>query len=210
MVNLLGLNPRATASAFFDPTVRAELEARLRTLARLVRLGRSDCVARSFEELATELEELETSPSRVAAQALLDRIDAIRLATLARAPSDLHPPPPAPPPSDRSDLFVCHRPGRSLATGEAEVASRGYYDVRDRPPLDAWIGVLSTPALRGPEADCWIVAWVGPSDAARARAGLRACPTGALALLEDVAPAAARAPSIRVPAELLAAREATA
>jgi hypothetical protein len=88
----------------------------------------------------------------------------------------------------RGDYFG-HRPGRSLATGEAEIASRGYFDVEDRPPIACWIGLL-VPAVRAPkgEEDLVVVAWIPERAVERARAGCRACPNGALLLLSESAP----------------------
>ncbi|MEZ4334834.1 MAG: hypothetical protein R3F35_24010 [Myxococcota bacterium] len=213
MVNLLGRRRDAPVVADLAPTLRADLRRRLRVVAALARSGRPDPIARSAADLAGELEELEASPSRIAAESLLEAIDRIRSETLARRA--VEPTPPSAEPTGMGDgeverasrpetddeggtgLFVCHRPGRSLATGEAEVASRGWFDVLDRPPLEGWVGVLPGADATGQEADFWIVAWVRPRDAVRARAGCRACPNGAVSLLETLSPA--------IEAELVAA-----
>ena len=39
--------------------------------------------------------------------------------------------------------------GRSLSTGEAEIASRGFFDVRDRPPIGLWVESISRRIARG-------------------------------------------------------------
>ncbi|MEZ4281588.1 MAG: hypothetical protein R3F21_18435 [Myxococcota bacterium] len=88
--------------------------------------------------------------------------------------------------------WVCHRLGRSLATGEAEVASRGYFDVEDRPPIGAWIALI-VPAVGGAMGAAGddalaIAAWVEAKEVERARAGSRACPNGAVVLLSELAP----------------------
>ena len=191
MVNLLGTR------APIGDLVCLEAEPRGRVAARLVALvqrDRMDALPAAPDSLEGELEELAAAPSRVSAQALLEAIDELRRGArdglLSRADAGAA--------VRRAALlargdYVCHRPGRSLATGEAEIASRGYYDVDDRPPIASWIAVLAPAA--GPsrdEDDIAIVAWIPPEDVARARAGCRACPTGALTLLADLAPDAHR------------------
>lgn len=192
MVNLLGRRRALPAVAAFESAARLELERRLRTLAELARIGRGDCVARSTDDLAGELDELEAAPSDLAARALLDRIDSIRREALEQAAGSSGRASDVPATARRAGVLVCHRPGLSLATGEAEIASRGYFDGQDRPPLDDWIGVLPGAPGIGSEADFWIVARVAPADVGRVRAGCRACPTGSLVLLEEIAPEAAR------------------
>jgi len=195
MVNLLGRRARPLAPPRFDPTGLSALAARLPTLFALVRADRLGTVARAAADLAAELEELDGAPGRLAAESLLDALDGLREAALAGAPG-----------ADSLARvavgdFVCHRPGCSLATGEAEIASRGHFDVWDRPPLATWVGVL--PAVQEEGGDgVWVVAWVAAADLERARAGRRACPNGALAWLEEVSSEAA--------AELRAVAEAAA
>lgn len=194
MVNLM--ERRATGGEFarFDPPQCERIAARLSLLALLARHDRLGPSVLDTTSLATEIEELESAPTRVAAYALLESIDALRreLAEgLAIAGSDPADSARRAAPPEVGD-FVAHRPGRSLVTGEAEVASRGYFDAEDRPPLACWIGVL-TSAVAGAadEADFMIVAWTAPGDRGRARAGCQACPNGALAMVAEISPPAA-------------------
>lgn len=196
MVNLLGPRRPGGRLTCLDADRHGPVEARLRTLAELVRHDRlrslAGLEAEAIEGLEVELEELAASPSRVAALALLEAIDGLRSEARARTSSD-------PIEGSRSTTplaggdYVCHRPGRSLATGEAEIASRGYFDVQDRPPIASWIGVLASQPARAAEDDEGaIIAWVAAGDLVRARAGCEACESGALRLLADLAPEAHR------------------
>jgi len=193
---------RGAGARAIEPADR--IGVRLAVLARLAGTDRLAAVARRCDPLASELEELATAPSRPAALALLESIDALRR-EVARERTVAPPVARAGDGSragaglgaaliERGD-FVCHRPGRSLVTGEAEVASRGYFDAEDRPPLACWLGLLGAsadpPSVLGDHESLWIIAWVPPHQVARARAGCRACPNGGLALLADLAPEAA-------------------
>lgn len=194
MVNLLPLPPRPGGEgARFEVGESRRIAARLAPLVELIDGGRLSALDHALESLAPELEELASAPHRIAALALLEAVAALRVEAARRRPdgdrgtggrvrsSD-----------DGGGAFVCHRPGRSLATGEAEIASRGFFDVEDRPPLACWLGLLSLPepVVEG-EADFVIVTWVDGADIERARAGCRACGSGALAWLDDFAPTAA-------------------
>lgn len=167
---------------------RGRVERRLEALAELVRRDRLDALRDRDDALEGELAELAELPSRIAALALLEAIDGLRregagtIAADARAGAVL-----------AGGDWVGHRPGRSLATGEAEIASRGYFDALDRPPIACWIGLLVPPvrASNGDE-DLVVVAWIPERALARARAGCRACPNGALVLLSEEAPEAYR------------------
>ncbi len=190
MVNLLGSRAPIDGLECLEAGPRGRVEARLAVLAELVECGRLDDLRPALDSLEVELEELASSPSRVSVLALLEALDGLRRGVRdgLRARAD------AIEAASRAALlargdYVCLRPGRSLATGEAEIASRGYYDVEDRPPIASWIAALASAA--GPSRECddiAIVAWIPPSDLERARAGSRACPNGALILLSDLAP----------------------
>ena len=194
MVNLLGSRAPIDDLVCLEAGPRGRVEARLAVLAELVDCERLDALRAVIEPLEVELEELVSTPSRVSVLALLEAIDGLRRGArdVLRSKSE------AGAVARRAALlargdYVCHRPGRSLATGEAEIASRGYYDVEDRPPLASWITLLGSAA--GPSRECddiAIVAWIPPADLARARAGSRACPNGALTLLSELAPEAFR------------------
>jgi hypothetical protein len=194
MVNLLGTRAPIDDLACLEAESCGRVEARLAVLVELVERERLDDLRAATDSLEGELEELAASPSRISVLALLEAIDSFRRGAcdglLSRADAGAA--------ARRAALlargdYVCHRPGRSLATGEAEIASRGYYDVEDRPPIASWIAVLAPAA--GSSRDCddiAIVAWIPPADLERARSGCRACPNGALTLLTDLAPEAHR------------------
>lgn len=205
MANLLGRSSPSRRTADFDPAEQERIDARRAQLERLREAGRlADANAR-LAELAPELDELDAAPDLVAAAALLESIESLRAAVVRELapPEACAPARRAGPGRDRAasasaavDAFVCHRPGRSLATGEAEIASRGFFDGVDRPPIVGWIGVIELgQGLRGRAAqdDFAIVAWVAPEDRERAQAGVRACASGALGWLSELVPVASRA-----------------
>jgi hypothetical protein len=134
----------------------------------------------SFEtSFAEELEELEAEASSLALEALLDRIERARLRALEARIAE-----PALRPRGR---FLCHRFSCSLATGEAEVAGRGFFDVLDRPPLALWLEGISRPVPRRTGVrEVAVVAFVPENRLLRARAGREACPRGALAFLDEI------------------------
>ncbi|MBK7950795.1 MAG: hypothetical protein IPK00_19070 [Deltaproteobacteria bacterium] len=199
MVNLLGRRGGPTATPRFDARTLDRIAVRLPILFGLARSGGLARVGRAVADLAPLLEELDVAPSRLTAEDLLEALDGLRDEALASATPDARGDgaPPAALPVEREELerdggFVVHRPGRSLSTGEAEIASRGYFDVVDRPPIATWLGVLDATS-DGVDDGVWIAAWVGPREVERARAGCRACPNGALVWLDDVSsPAAAQ------------------
>ncbi len=192
MVNLLGSRSSVGRFMGLDADRPGRVEARLLDLAELLERGRLRALGGAIDSLEIELEELAAAPSRVAALALLEAIDGLRRGACGPASSDPSSSSSRPAPLAGGD-YVCHRPGRSLATGEAEIASRGYFDVEDRPPIVCWIGLLSSePLASGYDADVAIVAWIAPGDLERARAGCDACSNGALSLLADLAPEAHR------------------
>lgn len=190
MVNLLRSRAPIDDLVCLEAGQRGCLEVRLAGLVELVDCERSDGLRSAIDSLEVELEELASAPSRVSVLALLEAIDGLRRG----ARDDLRSRADAGVGARRAALlargdYVCHRPGRSLATGEAEIASRGYYDVEDRPPIVSWVAALASAAAPSRERDeIAIVAWIPPADLERARAGNRACPNGALILLSDLAP----------------------
>jgi hypothetical protein len=191
MVNLLGGRARIDDLVCLEAEPRGRVEARLAQLVELVAGDRSEDLRAALDSLEGELEELASAPSRVSALALLEAIDGIRRGACDGTLSTVD----AAAAVRRADLlaggdYVAHRPGRSLSTGEAEIASRGYYDVEDRPPIASWIAVLAPATGPSRDDEIVIVAWIPPGEVARARAGCRACPSGALGLLIDLAPEA--------------------
>lgn len=182
MVNLL---PKASAPPFadFDRDQRARFEERARCVFALAATATATArfatgLAETFE---TELEELESSPTLVVAQALLDQLHQARTALVAT-------PAPAAQADPRSGRWLCYSPGRSLSTGEAEIASRGYFDVLDRPPILHWVDAIDRPLSPGSAArEVAIITWVPEEAVERARAGRSACRTQGLAFLDEVA-----------------------
>ncbi|MCR9092767.1 MAG: hypothetical protein NXI30_00990 [bacterium] len=173
MANLL---PRSQAP--FPALTEAE-RARVETRARFA-LGTPWTRLRSFSAdaahaLAAELDELDEAPSLPVAQALLAELDtqrAERVSAVEAVTSGL-----------RGLLF---RPGRSLRSGEAEAASRGFFDVADRPPPLLWLEAVARPRATGSdEIEIGLLCGV-PGDALeRAAAGVSACVSGALTWTDD-------------------------
>jgi hypothetical protein len=96
-------------------------------------------------------------------------------------------------PSQIIGEWLCYLPGRSLATGEAEIASRGFFDDLDRPPPGLWIEAIARRASGADSAEeLAILCWIPEPAIASARAGQRACVTGSLASPDDVSPALSR------------------
>jgi hypothetical protein len=149
-------------------------------------LGRLERNISSFEG---PLDDLESEASLVTALDLLDGIERARAEASAGA-------------SDRDDWgegapgsslrppfgeLICYRPGHSLSTGEAAVASRGFFDVLDRPPIGFWIEAVARPIDSTREKfETAIIAWIPAGDVERAAAGRRACKSGSLAMLGEI------------------------
>ena len=150
MVNLLP----GTRSRPSLPALTREQRARVRT--RWSRIAgwptelRLELARRAHARLEAELEELEQAPALEHALDLLAGLDAIRSELVAADPD----PETAGGPSDPSEAdpatWVVYWPGRSLASGEAEIASRGYLDVWDRPPLGDWLEAVARPTRTPP------------------------------------------------------------
>ena len=193
MANLL---PRAESRTTFpklDLLQRDRLDKRLQTLVAVLRdseqPGRLERRLRSFE---ASLEELESDVSFGNAQDLLNEFDHTRCAALRGTErgdgvSDTSPDSTASTRLVPTGGLICYWPGRSLSTGEAEIASRGFFDVLDRPPFVYWLEAIARRVGKSSELfEVAILAWIPASDFARAEAGRRACPNGALAMLTEV------------------------
>ena len=106
----------------------------------------------------------------------MDRVDAVRRGSLE---------PTVDPSLPRGD-WLLYWPGRSISSGEAEIASRGFFDVQDRPPLGLWLEAIARArAPRSREFEVAVLCYVPADVLERANAGCRICPTGGLAMLED-------------------------
>ena len=138
--------------------------------------------ARLETSFVEELEELETEASSLVLESLLDRIEHARTRALAGCGAERA--------SRPRGRLVCHRLSCSLATGEAEVAGRGFFDALDRPPLALWLEGISRPVPRRTGVDeVAVVAFVPANRLVQAHAGREACPRGALAFLDEVSAA---------------------
>lgn len=189
MVNLLSRTESPEPFPPLDPEQRARFESRLRTLA--LGFASADSLRRlegSLGRFEGLLDELESAASLVTALDLLDSIERVRAALSPgtggpsvreeRWVGSSSPPP-------RGDL-ICYWPGRSLSTGEAGVASRGFFDVLDRPPIGFWIEAIARPTdARREKFEIAIIAWIPRGDVERAAAGRRACATGSLTMLDE-------------------------
>lgn len=153
------------------------LARRIGRVEAAVGSGGLDGVQRAL--VASEIEDWAEDATPQMLEALLEEIDALR------------PEPDASRPVPAGEFFV-YRWGRSLATGEAEVASRGFFDVWDRPPPEFWVEVFVRPQPRNAAGDeVAVLAYVCEREVARAEAGRVACSSGALAGLAEVSPSLA-------------------
>jgi len=194
LANLLSRDVGDHAFPPLSAPERERLERRLRHVAQLER-ARSEGARRSGDELLGDahevfevaLDELESDPSQAGLESLLEdlarlRERAIRCSSAREGESDEGTGPPG-------GELICYWPGRSLGTGEAEVASLGFFDVLDRPPLGLWLGALSLARSgRSGSFEVALMAWVPPASVARARAGQGACVSGSLDWMEQASP----------------------
>jgi len=193
MANLLADKSSREDFPSLDPEQLSRFGARLRSVVQLSSTPeRGRQLERRLHSFDASLEELQSEATLVAAYDLLDGVERQRQLALAEG-------------RDRAEVaassqgnapggeIVCHWPGRSLSTGEANVASRGFYDLLDRPPLALWLEAIARPTGRSVgDFEVAILAWVPPAEIERARAGCLACKSGAVAMLESASEALAR------------------
>lgn len=175
MPNLLGGGRSAPPPLSpLDPLRLDRLATRAEGLTRLAWPECEAALARETAPLATDLEELEQAPAPALCDALMETIERMRraLATARAAPL--------------AGDWLCYWPGRSLATGEADVASRGFFDVWDRPPPGLWVEAATRRLPGRPDVELAVLCWVPEVALERARAGCAASPTRSLAWLADV------------------------
>ena len=144
---------------------------------------------RNLDALEPQLEELESEASLVAALDLLNGIELARLEaiTATKPRRDFGDARTLSPLGTTGGDLICYWPGRSLSTGEPNVASRGFFDDFDRPPISLWLEAIARPRESSREEfELAIIAWIPAVDVDRAGAGCRACTSGSLALLIDV------------------------
>ena len=195
MANLLSRPSSPQPFPRLDPQQSARFEERLRTLDRALSapggFRQLEAALASFE---AALEELDSGTSLITAHALLDEFDRARPGSLnalsgTEPTSDSVSYAAASSENVRTGELLCFWPGRSLSTGEAELASRGFFDVMDRPPLAYWLEAIARPASGMNQAfEVAILVWIPSSEAERARKGRRACGNGSLAWLGEVSP----------------------
>jgi hypothetical protein len=185
VVNLLSSKSPRPPFPAFDEEQRARFEERARFLLRFAWPEDSRTLALELDAYALEFEELESEPSLAAAEALLAQIDELRRARVAPSKD-----PAGTTPRSLGGEWFCYWPGQSLSTGEAEIASRGFFDIRDRPPVGLWVETLGR--KRGGASRAYEVAvlcWIPPAVAESAWAGRRACASGCLSGLAEVSDA---------------------
>jgi len=201
MANLL---PRKTSTKPFprlDPEQCQRLADRLEILTDVLEMPDGMArLARRLPAFEGALEELESGASLMTAHDLLDGFDRVRREIGDRGDvddetetpvgvSDPQDSPMDPQASRPIGEWLCYWPGRSLSTGESEVASRGFFDVMDRPPLAYWLEAIARPTGASHEAfEVAILVWVPDAEFARVQAGRRVCDNGSLALLREVSP----------------------
>ena len=186
MANLLSRGPKPFPTFDQEQCVRFEERARF-----LVGRPVGDLIASISaieSDLEADLEELDASPSLAAAQSLASRIDDQRRRVLGTA-RDVTTREETSAFAPGEDNWIGYRPARSLETGEAEIASRGFFDARDRPPLGLWVDVVARARVEGSVAvDLAVICYVPSEMAERARAGREICSSGALTALSELSP----------------------
>jgi hypothetical protein len=190
LANLLSRTADRKSFPSLDPEQHARFESRFARLVSLLSTADSVRVLeRNLGALEPQLEELESEASLVAAFDLLDGIERTRfeVTTATKTRRDSGDARTLAPPGPTGGDLICYWPGRSLSTGEPNVASRGFFDGFDRPPIGFWLEAIARPSESSREEfELAIIAWVPAVDVDRARAGCRACTSGSLALLSDV------------------------
>jgi hypothetical protein len=190
LANLLSRTANRKSFPSLDPEQHARFESRFARLVSLLSTADSVRVLeRNLGALEPQLEELESEASLVAAFDLLDGIERTRfeVTTATKTRRDSGDARTLAPPGPTGGDLICYWPGRSLSTGEPNVASRGFFDGFDRPPIGFWLEAIARPSESSREEfELAIIAWVPAVDVDRARAGCRACTSGSLALLSDV------------------------
>ena len=134
--------------------------------------------------VASELEELDDAPDLASAQALLARLAALRSASLSSVAA-----------TGGVEIagWLLFRPGRSALTGEAEIASRGFFDVADRPPPVLWLEAVARRRAPGSEVQEVAILVPVPADCfEEAAAGREACPSGAITWVAEASASLAR------------------
>jgi hypothetical protein len=178
VVNLIGREhagpPRPSLAGALDPDRRAALDVRLADARRWwARLDATRPVAGCARTPALE-PALEEDAHLAALDAALVWLADRRARALAALPADGDG---AASPEVRGRLVVCEIDG-SIGGGEAEAASRGLFDVDDRPPWDLWLVAYGRTRSTQPDDPIrCLVAWLPEPWWALADAAIAACPT---------------------------------
>lgn len=106
-------------------------------------------------------------------------LDTVSEALRHRYPSPL---PTIPAGELRGGRLLVYFPDQELADGAAEVESRGFLDVNNAPPWDAWVAFVQ---LAPDSGDSHLLAWVPPEFLALVEAGIRVNPEECITWLED-------------------------
>jgi hypothetical protein len=191
MANLLSRPSKHSPFTKLDPERSSRAAERFRAIAdwqrALENSGRraEQGLAGFLEGVEASIDELEAGSSLPLLEDLLSKIDEARRSEWEALSSDGSRLDSAPP-SEPGGAWLCYWPTRSLETGEANLASRGFFDALDRPPLALWLtAVARSRGPRGGDFELAVLAWVPPIDVDRARAGRAVCTSGSLAWLEE-------------------------
>jgi len=179
IANLLRDDSVESTFAALDEARVRQLTQRLLSVSRLWASGSKSDRSTGVDALRDELEDVELDVSAPLLDAFLDRIEATRTEAL-RGQDRL----PGQKPRGR---FLVYRFDRTLETGEAEIASRNFFDVRDRPPLSLWLETLTRATSRKKGSfEVAVVVFIPEAHRTRAVAGREACPNGSLFFLDEV------------------------
>jgi hypothetical protein len=179
IANLLPNESVEPTFAALDEGRHRQLAQRLLSVSRLWVSGSESRLASLIGGLHEDLEELECDVSAPLLDAFLDRIEAVRTEALPGqgALSKRRP----------RGRFLVRRFDRTLETGEAEISSRSFFDVRDRPPISLWVESLAraVPGSKG-SFEVAVLAFIPEAFRTRAEAGREACVNGSLFFLDEV------------------------
>lgn len=182
MVNLLSTRRRRDLPLDLDRELsvdrRAVLPLRLRDVGRWWRALPVDLAADRRARTPALEPDLEEESSLAALDAALLALAVRRAERLAGGEAAPH----AESVSGVGDgrLVVCEV-DMSIGGGEAEAASRGLFDLDDRPPWDLWLLAWGrTHASRPDEPIAALLAWIPAEWEPLARAGIEACPSRCL------------------------------
>jgi hypothetical protein len=179
IANLLrGDSVESTFAALDEQRLR-QLTQRLASASRLWVRGSMSDLSSGVDGLSDDLEDVEFDVSAPLLDAFLERIEAARREALRGQDRLLGQKP--------SGRFLLYRFDRTLETGESEIASRNFFDVRDRPPISLWLETLTRANSRKKGSfEVAVLVFIPEGYRIRAVAGREACPNGSLFFLDEV------------------------